>query len=152
MGGALFFGYTFSVFAGTSIDFYQVALIDEQRNLDFITVVDFCGFGNVSCSIAADSGFSFNDFFFDESRQNDFDGLTVEKGEFAGCFFDEEVNVVTEELGRDLHFFVGIGIAENIIVTVIVGIEKFTFFQIGFFDFIGGAIGFFHTGTALRKG
>ena len=145
LGGQLFFGYAFGVFAGTGIDFYQVALIDEEGDLNFITVIDFSRFGNVGCSIAANSGFGFDDFFFDKGRESDFDGFAVEEDEFAGGFFDEEVDIIAEELGRNLHFFIGIGIAENVIVTVVVGVEKFTLFQVGFFDFIGGTVSFFHT-------
>ena len=79
----LLFADAFSVSTGTGIDFDDIALIDEDRNLDFKTVVDFRGFGDVGGGVAADSGFSFDDLFFDEGRQGDVDRFTVEKDEVA---------------------------------------------------------------------
>ena len=58
---------------------------------------------------------------------------------------DYLTKVTTEKDGLYLEWLDWI--AENVVVTVVVGVEKFTLFQVGFFDFIGGTVGFFHTGT-----
>ena len=116
----LLFADAFSVSTSTGIDFDDVALIDEKGNLNFITVVDFCRFGDDGGGIAADTGFSFNDLFLDEGRQSDVDGFTVEEDEVAETFFDEEIGFVAENFRSKSHFFVGHRIAENVVVTVVV--------------------------------
>ena len=43
--------------------------------------------------------------------------------------------------------FPNISLSENVLVAVIVTIDHFPLFQIGFFDLVSGTVGLFHTGT-----
>ena len=55
--------------------------------------------------------------------------------------------MIAQHFAAYTHFFVGFSIAENIHIAFGIGVVHFPFFQIGLFDFIGGAVGLFHTGT-----
>ena len=88
---SVLFADTFSISTGTGIDFHNIAFVDEKRNLNFITVVDFRRFGNVGGGIAAHARFGFHDLFFNESRQSDINGFAVEEDEVAEAFFDQEL-------------------------------------------------------------
>ena len=136
-------GDTLCVFTGTGIDLDGIALVDEEGNLDLIAVVDLGGFGHVGGSIAADTGFCFGDDLFDEGRQRDFNGFAIVENDIAEALFDKEEFLVAEELFADGHFFVGVGVTENVVMTVEVGVVHFPFFEVGFLNLVGGTVGFF---------
>ena len=122
------------------IDFHGIAFVDEEGNHEFVTVVDFSRFENVGGSgIAAGTGFSFGDDFFNESGESDVDDLAIEEEPLAKRFFDEEVCAFAESFSGNVCFFISFSIAEYIVVAILIRIVHFPFFQVGFFHFINGA-------------
>ena len=137
----------FGISAGAGVDLHDIALVDEKRNLNFVTVVDFGRLGHVGGGVAADARLGFGDLFFDEGRQRDFDRLAVVEHEVADAVLDQEVGLIAEGFSRNRHLFIGGRIAENVVVAVEIGVEHFTFFEVRLFDFIGRTVGFFHAGA-----
>jgi hypothetical protein len=78
------FAYTFRIKTGTGIHFHKVALIDEEGNHKFITVIQFSGFLHVGAGgIASGTGFSFRDGAGDEGGQRNINGFTIEEQDIA---------------------------------------------------------------------
>lgn len=56
------------IFTRAGVDSHQITLIDKQRHLNFVAIVDFCRFVDVGGGIPAHTGFGFHDFLLHEHR------------------------------------------------------------------------------------
>ena len=71
----------------------------------------------------------------------------VEKQEVAEALLDQEVDLVAERFGRNGHLFIGVRVAENVVVPVEVGVVHFALFEVRLVDLVGRPVGFFHAGA-----
>ena len=135
------------VSAGTGVDLHDVALVDEERDLNFVAVVDLRRLGHVRRRISANARLGVDDLLFDEGRQRDLNRLPVEKQEVAEALLDQEIDLVAERFGRNGHLFIGVRVAENVVVPVEVGVVHFALFEVRLVDLVGRPVGFFHAGA-----
>ena len=125
------------VFTGSGIDLDFVAFVDEKRNLNLCAGFNGCGFGNVGCGIAFNTGFGFGNFKGYEVRSFKTENFAFVRKDAANVLFFAEFEGIAEKVFFDRDKFISFGIHEVIKVTVGVAVRHFFSFDKCGGEFIG---------------
>ncbi len=138
----------FHVFAAGGVDFDAVAVLDEGGHLDFGTGFDGGGFGDVGGGVSAGGGFGVGDFQDDLLWGRHADELSVPEEERDGGTFLEPAHVVGDDGGGEAVLFEGGVIHEDVVFAITEGVDTFVAMDVGGFERVAVAVGFFEEGTA----